>query len=135
MVNEYFINACKTFLPNKNFSYIASGNESCPQTEQQFIDGFRVLTPSNEWDTNPNNWGFNWEQLNAKIIELSSQQPIQDCKNKAKQLIAKCDWSMLPDVGLSNVSDFETYRAVLRNLIKNPVANPVWPTEPDPIWN
>lgn len=57
------------------------------------------------------------------------------CESKAKQLIFKCDWSVLPDVNLQNKSDFESYRSKLRELIVNPVENPVFPIEPDPIWS
>ena len=59
----------------------------------------------------------------------------QDNKKEAQKRIAATDWSVLPDVGLANVAAFETYRAALRELIKNPVADPVWPTEPQPIWS
>lgn len=57
-----------------------------------------------------------------------------NCKNQAKQFIASSDWSVLPDVKISNKSDFESYRSVLRNYILNPVENPVFPEEPNPIW-
>ena len=58
-----------------------------------------------------------------------------DCKFKAKQLLASTDWSILPDVTLINKSNFETYRAELRELVLNPVVNPTFPTEPTPVWN
>jgi len=58
-----------------------------------------------------------------------------NCKSKAKDLIANCDWSVLPDVNLQNKSEFENYRSRLRKLIINPVENPVFPIEPDPIWS
>jgi hypothetical protein len=57
------------------------------------------------------------------------------CESKAKELISKCDWSVLPDVNLQNKSDFERYRSKLRELIVNPVESPVFPIEPDPIWS
>ena len=57
------------------------------------------------------------------------------CSAQAKTLIAATDWAVLPDVGLANVSDFTAYRATLRQLILNPVADPVWPTEPTPVWS
>jgi len=75
------------------------------------------------------------ELVAAKDVELAAQQELDDCKNEAKKLIAASDWSMLSDVGISNTAEFETYRAALRELIKNPVADPVWPTEPEPIWS
>jgi hypothetical protein len=67
--------------------------------------------------------------------KLKSEYQKLICKEKAKELISKCDWSVLPDVNLQNKSDFERYRSKLRELIVNPVENPVFPIEPDPIWS
>ena len=58
-----------------------------------------------------------------------------NCKEEAKKRIANCDWSVLPDVNISNKSDFEDYRSQLRNLILNPVEDPIFPEEPQPIWS
>jgi hypothetical protein len=72
-------------------------------------------------------WNIDAERI-AKI-------PFEVCKEKAKALIAKTDWAVLPDVGLANQDAFVFYRLNLRNLIKNPVADPVFETEPTPIWS
>lgn len=74
-------------------------------------------------------------EINAEIARQEQQAPLDDCKAKAKELIASVDWAVLPDVGLANSSDFTAYRATLRQLILNPVADPVWPTEPQPVWS
>lgn len=74
------------------------------------------------------------QQLQDEVVRLQAQEPFNVCKEQAKKLIASSDWSVLPDVGISNVSEFEAYRAQLRALIKSPVANPVFPTEPQPVW-
>lgn len=74
------------------------------------------------------------QEVAAEIARLDQQKPFDDCKAKAKKLIAETDWAVLPDVGLQNKSEFEAYRAQLRALIVSPVADPVWPTEPEPIW-
>ena len=58
-----------------------------------------------------------------------------NCEARAKELISKCDWSVLPDVKLQNKSDFENYGSRLRELIVNPVENPIFPNEPQPIWS
>jgi len=58
-----------------------------------------------------------------------------NCKHEAKKRIANSDWSVLPDVSISNKSEFESYRSQLRNLILNPVENPIFPEEPQPIWS
>ena len=74
------------------------------------------------------------QEVNDEIAVLEAKAPLDACKAKAKDLIAASDWSVLPDVGLANVSNFKAYRAILRSLILNPVDNPVWPTEPSPVW-
>lgn len=74
-------------------------------------------------------------EVDAEIARLDAEAPFKQCKDEAKKRIAASDWSVLPDVGISNVAAFETYRAALRELIKNPVANPSFPTEPEPVWS
>ena len=74
------------------------------------------------------------EQIQNEITRLTLLAPFNECKEKAKQLISKTDWAVLPDVGLVNQADYTAYRAALRALIINPVADPVWPTEPTPEW-
>lgn len=103
------------------------------------------LKPNAEWVWRGHEYdGLEWldikqekpteQEINNEIARLTQQQPFNDCKAKAKQLIAATDWSALPDVGLKNAADFVTYRGILRGLIISPVADPVWPTEPTPIW-
>ena len=58
-----------------------------------------------------------------------------ECESKAKELISKCDWSVLPDVKLTNKVEFENYRSILRNFILNPIEDPIFPVEPNPIWS
>ena len=75
------------------------------------------------------------EELDSKSEETISQLKKDNCKNKSKQFIANSDWSVLPDVNITNKSEFENYRSQLRNLIINPVENPIFPVEPNPIWS
>ena len=76
-----------------------------------------------------------WEELNSKWLLIDSEIKKDNCKSQAKTLIANCDWSVLPDVNITNKSEFESYRSQLRNLILNPVENPIFPVEPNPIWS
>ena len=112
------------------------------------IDYFKILSKYYQgkiWALNDNSYAqLEWldsspkptqEELDALWIPTQEEILKQDCKTKAKAKIAATDWSVLPDVGLANVAAFETYRATLRELIKNPVAEPTWPTEPEPIWS
>ena len=58
-----------------------------------------------------------------------------NCKEESKKRISSSDWSVLPDVNITNKSDFENYRSILRNLIINPIEDPIFPIEPNPIWS
>ncbi len=75
-----------------------------------------------------------WIELNTQWEILNSEIKKTECKNQAKQLIAQSDWSVLSDVKIQNKAEFENYRSILRELILNPIENPVFPTEPVPIW-
>ena len=110
------------------------------------VDAIKNLRPFANWTILGENYAdITWldevqtkpteEEVNAEIARLTQQQPLDDCKAKAKQLIAATDWSVLPDVGLQNKTEFEAYRSQLRALIINPVADPVFPTEPTPVWS
>ncbi len=108
-------------------------------------DALQSIRPGAQWVVADNSYAdLTWldqvqskpteQEVNDEIARLVAQEPFNDCKEKAKQLIAATDWSVLPDVGLKNSADFVTYRGILRGLIITPVADPVWPTEPAPIW-
>lgn len=110
------------------------------------IDAIVSLRPGAQWSIAGDEYAsLDWQDeiqtkptesdVNAEIQRLTNLQPLENCKNKAKTLIAASDWSVLPDVGLANVSDFQAYRGALRALILNPVVDPVWPTEPNPVWS
>lgn len=88
----------------------------------------------NAWDAQNEPVQYDSALVEVKANELLLESQLAACKSTAKQLIAASDWSALPDVNLTNKADFESYRATLRNLILNPVANPVWPVEPQPNW-
>ena len=76
--------------------------------------------------------GDKWGIDPVKKSEYDKQQ----CKNTAKGKLAQSDWSTLPDVQaqLSNYQDFVNYRSQLRNLVINPIENPVFPSEPEARW-
>lgn len=76
------------------------------------------------------------EELDSQWNEVLSIKEKQECKDKAKQLLADSDWSTLSDVQsqLLNYQDFVNYRSQLRDLVINPVENPVFPSEPEARW-
>jgi hypothetical protein len=65
---------------------------------------------------------------------VTTQAQKDACKAQAKSLLAASDWSVLPDVQITNKSAFDNYRAILRGYVISPVTDPTWPTEPQPVW-
>jgi hypothetical protein len=65
------------------------------------------------------------------------------CSDQAKAILTATDWTSIPDVGnpsasnpyLLNQGEFIAYRSQIRALAINPVANPVWPTQPTEQWS
>jgi hypothetical protein len=65
------------------------------------------------------------------------------CKAKAVQLLQATDWTTIPDVAdpavstpyLMNQAAFAAYRSQVRALAVNPVANPVFPAQPNEEWS
>jgi hypothetical protein len=105
-----------------------------------------VLTPEAQWTISDNNYDtIIWHSpeipkpskaaVQTQVVIMEANEPLEATKAEAKLRIAATDWSVLPDVSLANQSDFVAYRAILRGLITNPVVNPSWPTEPQPIWS
>jgi hypothetical protein len=103
------------------------------------------LTPDAQWTVANNDYStVIWHtpaipqpsnaEVQAEITRLTAQEPLDACVTTAKKLLADSDWSMLSDVNISNKAEFESYRAQLRTLVFNPVVNPVFPAEPQPVW-
>jgi len=72
------------------------------------------------------------ETFTAPTAQSPEQSAAQN-KDEARELLEKCDWTVLVDVGLTNanVAEWKTYRASLRAILKNPSeGRQTWPTEP-----
>jgi hypothetical protein len=77
------------------------------------------------------------EEIQAEIARLEVQVPLDKCKQQAKKLLADTDWALVADAAasLTNQADFIAYRAAVRALAVNPVANPSFPTVPTAQWS
>ena len=73
-------------------------------------------------------------ELDALAIPTETAVAKANCKSQAKALLSASDWSVLPDVQITNKAAFENYRAILRGYVLSPVTDPTWPTEPTPVW-
>jgi hypothetical protein len=103
------------------------------------------LTPDAQWTISNNDYYTivwhtpdiaqpSYEAVQAEVTRLTYNIPFDACSTEAKGLLALSDWAMLPDVNISNKAEFEAYRAQLRTFVFTPVADPVFPTEPQPVW-
>jgi hypothetical protein len=109
-------------LYNKNYLY---GGSVTANTEESY-NNINWLDSRNK---------PSWDELNLEWNSIYNKIKKDNCETKAKQLIANCDWSVLSDVNLQNKLEFENYRSILRNLILNPIEDPIFPIEPTPIWS
>jgi hypothetical protein len=75
------------------------------------------------------------DEVSYDLAAVQAEAAKNSCKAQAKALLAATDWAVLPDVSLANQDDFVFYRLNLRNLVRDPVANPVFGTEPTPVWS
>jgi len=92
--------------------------------------------------------GPGWTYVNGQFIAPPVPAPtpaelIAQCKATATGILSATDWTAIPDVAdplksnpyLMNQADFVSYRSTVRNYAVNPVANPVWPTQPIEQWS
>jgi hypothetical protein len=107
-----------------------------------------VLAPNAEWNMENDDYStVKWltpdipqptlEEVQAEIVRLETQAPLDACKKQAKKLLADTDWVLVADAAasLANQADFIAYRAVIRALAINPVANPSFPAVPTAQWS
>jgi len=73
-------------------------------------------------------------EVTYDLAAVTTQAQKDACKAQAKALLAASDWSVLPDVQITNKAAFDNYRAILRGYVISPVTDPTWPTEPQPVW-
>lgn len=83
------------------------------------------------------------EQILAEQARLEAQIPFNNCKAQAVALLQATDWTTIPDVAnpsasnpyLMNQGAFIAWRSQIRALAINPVANPVFPAQPNEEWS
>ena len=121
-----------------------------------YADALTALYPSEVWSmTDSSNydtlvWGSETvaqptqEVLDAEIVTLDQQAPLNACKDEASRRLYKTDWTTISDVAdpmksnpyLLNQSDFIVYRNNIRKVAVNPVAGYIdWGTTPTAQWS
>ena len=102
---------------------------------RQIIDAIYKLYPNVVRTVGDEAFDADGNQVQYDLQAVTTQAEKDDCKVKAKALLSQTDWASLADVELANKADFIAYRANLRSLVINPVTNPDFGTEPQPVWS
>lgn len=83
-------------------------------------------------------------ELDAEQVTANEDQAKQSNKQQASQMLSATDWTTIPDVAdsavsnpyLTNSAEFAAYRSQVRAIAVNPpVTVDVWPTKPDEQWS
>ena len=119
-----------------------------------YATAIQALAPNTDWSmTNANDYAtLTWnsestqptkEACDAEIASQTAKEPLMACKQQASGLLYATDWTTIPDVSdsavsnpyLLNASEFAAYRSQVRQLAVNPVVDPVFPTVPTAQWS
>jgi hypothetical protein len=80
-------------------------------------------------------------EVSYDLTLVTEQAKKDNCKSQASALLYATDWTTIPDVAdsannpyLTNQTEFITWRSQIRELAVNPVVDPVFPTQPTPVW-
>jgi hypothetical protein len=65
------------------------------------------------------------------MINFNTKEQV---KEYAKKLLENTDYSVLPDISLTNKDEFVQYRNIVRFFYFNPTVGATFPEEPKPIW-
>jgi len=93
------------------------------------IDALIALRPRAEWSLDGEDYsGLEWldktqtkpteEELNNKITELKTEEPMKLLREERNKRIADTDWTQLKDISLDSIREknWKEYRQALRDL-------------------
>lgn len=108
----------------------------------QQIEALRQLYPQVINTVGDDAFDAEGNQVQYDLQAVTMQTQKNDCKSQASSLLYATDWTTIPDVAnpentpyLTNQAEFIAWRNQIRQFAVNPVADPVFPTQPTPIWS
>ena len=115
-----------------NFNLI--GN---PKSEQEFNNNFIKITESDlngniiSQSTNPNDFGVTWLEIEEKINQLKSNQPLELLREERNKKLKDTDWWASSDLTMTD--DQISYRQELRDITihYSSLDNVKWPNKPE----
>ena len=81
-------------------------------------------------------WVYTVDVANLTPEDIAARQASEAAQNKSKAeaILARTDWTQVPDVDLVNKSEFTAYRATVRAIALNPTWDAVFPVAPQEQW-
>ena len=115
-----------------NFNLI--GN---PKSEQEFNNNFIKITESDlngniiSQSTSPNDFGVTWLEIEEKINELKSKQPLKLLREERNKKLRDTDWWASSDLTITD--EQISYRQALRDITihYSSLDNVKWPNKPE----
>lgn len=100
-------------------------------------ESFSVAHPYYWVDCDDDMVAHKFKYENGTFVSILEPTPTaEENKQQAQQKLKSSDWTVLSDVNLVNKSEWETYRAALREIARNPQeGNLDWPTKPQNDWS
>ena len=99
------------------------------------------LAPGEEWVITNNE--ITWltsgsqptqEQIDAKLAELSTSEPLNRLRLRRNEMLQTSDWRVIKatETGIAMSNEWKTYRQSLRDITQHyqNLDDVVWPTEP-----
>ena len=97
-----------------------------------FTRALEELKPNSEWAVTGDQYSrLNWldktqtkpteDEVNAKVAELKTAEPMKLLREERNKLIAETDWTQLKDIDLDIIRErnWKNYRQALRDLPSN----------------
>ena len=115
-----------------NFNLI--GN---PKSEQEFNNNFIKITESDlngniiSQSTSPNDFGVTWLEIEEKINQLKSNQPLELLRKERNKKLKDTDWWASSDLTMTD--EQISYRQALRDITSHysSLDNVKWPNKPE----
>tara|TARA_B100000029_G_C16863028_1_gene700085 strand:- start:22 stop:411 length:390 start_codon:yes stop_codon:yes gene_type:complete len=108
-----------------------------PKTEQEFNNNFIKITESDlngniiSQSTSPNDFGVTWLEIEEKINELKSKQPLKLLREERNKKLKDTDWWASSDLTMTD--EQISYRQALRDITihYSSLDNVKWPNKPE----
>jgi len=106
-----------------------------PKNADEFGAMFRKVTGADDNGSaiesdNATDWGVTWDEVNKKLQDLTSAEPMKELRAERDKLIAATDWWASSDLTMTDAQT--AYRQALRDITDSASSldDVTWPTAP-----